>query len=233
MIEKAYDDLKKFWDNNFKITEDDKIAIKKELSNTNYLSLAPSLKQVKTLKLFKGAKNVLDYGCGTGWASIIMALNGTSKIKAVDVSKNSLEILKCYMEAFNIKDSIEPLAIDKDWLKKEESIKYDGFFSSNVIDVIPLEMSKDIIKESARVLKKGSLAVFSLNYYVNPEDMKTKNTIVLGPHIFMEGVLRLTSLTDDEWLEIFSLYYELVRIVYYSWEGETKESRRLFILKRK
>ena len=223
-----YKNLVNFWDNNFKLSEEDK----KEFDNidsNDYMSIAPSA-QID-LSIFKGCKNVLDYGCGTGWASVIMAKHGVDKITAVDVSSNSIELTKLYAKAFNVSNHVYAKYIDSDWLKNEDSNKYDGFFSSNVIDVIPLDMAKDIIKEASRVVKKNSIVMFSLNYYIDPNVM-AKAYEVNGSHIYIDGVLRLNSLTDDEWKEIFSEYFEVVDTKYFRWAGEDSDKRRYFILKK-
>ena len=52
-------------------------------------------------------------------------------------------------------------------------------------------------------------------------------------YLFVNDVLRLSSLSDDEWKIIFAPYFEVVKLDYFAWEGEEKESRRLFVLKKK
>ena len=49
----------------------------------------------------------------------------------------------------------------------------------------------------------------------------------------MNGVLRLTSLSDEEWKDLFAPYFNVESLTYFSWPGEEKETRRLFVLKKK
>ena len=94
-------------------------------------------------------------------------------------------------------------------------------------------MAKEIVKETSRVVKKDARVIFSLNFYIDPQLMKERGAEIDGPHVYLDGVLRLTSLKDEEWLEIFKLYFELVSLDYFAWPGEQKETRRIFTLKPK
>lgn len=229
-----YLNLVEFWNQNFVLSDEDINQILTQINpDEDYKQLAPSQKLFDVLSVFKDMNGVLDYGCGSGWASIIMSKNGTKNITAVDVAPNSIEMTKCYTKAFKVEDQIKAFAIDENWLKNQKEGGYVGFFLSNVIDVVPLEMAKDIIKESAKVLQKDGVAVFGLNYYIDPKEMEKRGCVVDGPHIYINNVLRLTSLKDEEWLDIFKDYYELVSLSYFAWTGEEKETRRLFVLKRK
>lgn len=232
MKNKDYTDLVAFWNNSFKINEEDKKAFANINPDEDYKRLAPSKKQYDALLTLTNKENILDYGCGTGWASIIMAKNGAKKITSVDVASNSIEVVDAYAKAFKVEDNIKGIVIDENWLSNQKEDTYDGFFSSNVIDVVPLEMAKDIIKNSARVVKEGAQVIFSLNFYANPEMMKERGAVVEGPHVYINGVLRLTSLKDEEWLEIFKEFYKVEKIIYYAWPGEANESRRIFVLKK-
>ena len=228
-----YLNLVEFWNNAFVMSEEEKKQLKAQIDpEKDYLSLAPSQKQFDVLTSFKDKTNVLDYGCGTGWASIIMAKSGAQKITAVDVANNSITMLNAYKEAFKVENAIETLVIDENWLSQQKEATRDGFFCSNVIDVIPLEMAKEIVKESARVTTKDALVVFSLNYYIDPQIMKEKGCQVDGPNVYINGVLRLLALTDEEWTNLFKEYYKDISLTYYAWPGEQKETRRLFVLKK-
>lgn len=227
-----YLNLVEFWNSAFAMNEEEKKQILSEIDPNSYENLAPSKKQFDVLISFKDKKNVLDYGCGTGWASIIMAKSGAKKVTAVDVAQNSITMLDAYKEAYKVEDRIVAFQIDENWLSQEKEATRDGFFCSNVIDVVPLEMAKDIVKESARVTTKDALVVFSLNYYIDPQIMKERGHDVDGANIYINGVLRLLALTDEEWTTIFKQYYKDVSLIYYAWPGEVKEMRRLFLLKK-
>ena len=229
MDKKINDDLLKFWNNYYKFNNDDINYIND--MDDDYLNLAPSRKQIDALKLFKNSNNVIDYGCGSAWASIIMAHEGTKHIKALDLCKNPIDLANLYINKFKLNDKIDALLIDDNWLEKEKNDSYDGFFSSNVIDVIPLDKSLKIIKEAARITKKDSYVIFSLNYYLSKEEIKIRRWDMIDDSVIIDGVLRLTSLSDDEWLNIFKKYYEIINLIHYAWNEEEKELRRLFILK--
>ena len=227
-----YLNLVEFWNSAFAMNEEEKKQILSEIDPNSYENLAPSKKQFDVLTSFKDKKNVLDYGCGTGWASIIMTKSGAKKVTAVDVAQNSITMLDVYKEAYKVEDKIVAFQIDENWLSQEKEATRDGFFCSNVIDVVPIEMAKNIVKESARVTTKDALVVFSLNYYIDPQIMKERGHDVDGANIYINGVLRLLALTDEEWTTIFKQYYKDVSLIYYAWPGEAKEMRRLFLLKK-
>lgn len=223
-------DLNKFWNNYYKLNEED-LNYFKSIDSSDFLSLAPSKKQIDALNLLKDSKNVIDYGCGNGWASIIMAKLGTSKITAVDLNENPIKQLNLFKKAYEVDDKITSLIIDDNWLKMQKDDSYDGFFSSNVIDVIPLNISESIIKEAKRILKKYSYAIFSINYYISIDEMKKRKWDVKDNSAFIDGILRLTSLSDEEWISVFTKYFNVIDVIHYAWPEEENENRRLFILK--
>ena len=230
-MNKDYLNLVEFWNNSFKLDEDNKAQFKASVNiNTDYKFLASSIKQFEVLEGFAGCNNVLDYGCGSGWASIIMAKSGAKQIDAVDVASNSKNMVSLYSEVFNTSNIIKANTIDEAWLSLQDDNKYDGFFCSNVIDVIPLEMAKEIIKQSARVTTKDAKVVYSLNYYIDPQLMAKRGFNVEGSLVYIDGILRLNSLDDEEWSNLFKQYFKDVKLIYYSWPNEEKETRRLFIL---
>jgi len=225
-----YEKLVSFWNNNFILTADDKKEL--EANHTNYLSLAPNTKLVDALKLFISCNNILDYGCGNGWASIILGKLGINHINAVDVAENSIEVVNALCDIYNLHDNVDAIHIDDKWLSNEKSNSYDGFFSSNVIDVIPYDMSVEVIKNAARIVKDDSYVIFSMNYYIDTLNLNVPGYIVKGSHIYIDGILRLNSLSDIEWIDIFNKYFKNVEVKYFSWPGEDEEKRRLFILKK-
>lgn len=229
-----YSKLVEFWNSSFEMSVDEKNQVLNQINpDEDYYDLAPSKKLYDILKLFNGKEKILDYGCGSGWASIIIAKNGVKDITAVDVSKNSVEMLECYAKAFKVDAFIRGISIDSEWLRSLPKGAFDGFFSSNVIDVIPLDMAEEIIMESARITTDDAVAIFSLNYYIDPAKMADKGFTVNGPYVYIDNVLRLTALKDEEWSDIFKKYYQIESLSYFAWPKEEKETRRLFVLKKK
>jgi len=51
-----------------------------------------------------------------------------------------------------------------------------------------------------------------------------------GRKLYVNDVLRLVSLSDEEWTAIFSRYFKVIRLEHFSWQGEENETRRLFYL---
>ena len=231
-MNETYKTLVEFWNKGFELSEEDKKQIegsKGTVDDLKGFALSPKLFDIACS--FKDKNNVLDYGCGSGWASLIIAKFGANKVTSVDVAPNSIEMLNKYKKAFEVDNIIDTFAIDENWLGTQED-KYDGFFCSNVIDVVPLNMAKEIVNNAAKAVKKGARVVFSLNYYIPVKMMEDKGHKVDGPHVYIDGVLRLTSLTDEEWASIFKKYFKLIKFDYFAWTGEAKETRRLFVLEK-
>lgn len=229
-VKVTYETLKNFWDSSFAITDEDKENMKKEVNKEeDWKQLAPSQKQIDAIKTLNDCSNVLDYGCGYGWSSIIGSKLGVKHITAVDVAPKGIELAKFYSSLFDI-TNIDYQVIDPEWLKSQKDNSYDGFFTSNVLDVIPESMSNEIIKEVARIVKPGSKLIFSFNFYMPIEKAQQSGMKVIGNELYANDVLRLISKSDEEWENTFKQYFEIEKLEYFAWPGETKESRRLFYL---
>lgn len=220
-----------FWNQALTMSEENKEELK-QYGESDWIELVPSGKLFDAVKELSNKKTVLDYGCGSGWATIVASKNGAQDVTAVDVIKDGIEAVKLYADAF--KANINALYIKPDWLSKQPSETYDGIVCSNVLDVVPLDTSKEIIKELSRVATQDADIVIGLNFYLDEETankrgMKFEN----GNYLYVNGVLRLVNLSDKEWEELFSPYFNIVKLDYFAWPGETKETRRLFYLKKK
>lgn len=227
-IKADYKNSLDFWDSTYKKEFQDNTLE----NNQNWQELAPSEKFIKALSIFSNCERVLDYGCGNGWGSIITAKLGCKHITAVDLVENAINFSFSNIKFYNLEEAIETSLITEDWLQKEETNKYDGFFCSNVIDVVPKEIANNILKEAARVIKPNSNLIISLNFYLDtskpssrPFELKNNN------YIYRDGILRMVTRTDQEWNSIFSEYFNVEKLVHFSWPGEPIETRRLFYLK--
>ena len=232
-LNEKYNNLVDFWNSVFDMSSEDKLKIKNEIKDDDYKDFAPSKKLFDAVTLLGKKNKVLDYGCGSGWASIISAKSGANDVTSVDPAPKAIEALNFYRDLFGVSDKINAITIDKDWLKQEEDNKYDGLVSSNVLDVIPFDLTKEIIKEFARITKKDALVIIGLNFYLDEEKAKARGMNLENDELYVNGVLRLLNKKDEEWIDLFSEYFNLEKLEYFAWAGEEKETRRLFYFVRK
>ena len=218
--------LVKYWNNAF--SYDGTMEVNKE----EYKNLAPSVKLYEAVAKLAKKNNILDYGTGHGWASIILSRENASNITAVDMAFNAIKMASNLALAYDAKN-INFKVIDETFINEDKEL-YDGIVCSNVLDVIPLEVSKRILEYFNRVTTKDATIVIGLNYYLDLKDFKTnERTKIDPPYFYVDDVLRLTSKTDDEWIDFFSLYFKVEKLDYFAWPEEKEEKRRLFILSKK
>ena len=230
---KVNDDLQKFWDLAIALPEDYKQELL-EAKDLDYRNFAPNEKFAIAASELGDCQNVLDYGCGSGWASLIIAKSGKAQVKAVDLGVKIIDSAKFFARIFDLEGKMNPEVIDQDWLKKVPDNSHDGFFSSNVFDVIPLETTKEILKEVNRILTKDAKIIIGLNYYISLDNAKKANIeLKEDKYLFMNGILRLTSLSDQEWIDLFEPYFRVEKLEYFAWPGEPEARRRLFRLRKK
>ena len=230
-IEKDNETLIAFWNQELTLTEESKEELK-QFNDSDWKQIVPSGKLFDAVKGLANKKKILDYGCGSGWASIVASRSGANDVTAVDVVKDGIDAVKLYADAF--KANFKTLYIEPDWLSKQPSETYDGIVCSNVLDVIPLETSKEIIKELARVATPDADIIIGLNFYFDEEIAKKHDMHFEDGHrLYIKGILRLVNLTDQEWKDLVSPYFNIVKFEYFAWHGELKETRRLFYLKKK
>ena len=85
----------------------------------------------------------------------------------------------------------------------------------------------------AQIVVVGTV-VIGMNYYKEPVDEPEKHVEIRnGNQVYMDGILRMVTRTDDEWRGIFEKYFTVQHLEYYGWNNETNEKRRIFVLKKK
>ncbi len=100
-------------------------------------------------------KTVLDYGCGAGENSVLIAKRG-GNVTGVDISPELLEIAAQRMNVHDIENNYEfKVGSAHDLPIEDESV--DVVFGMAILHHLDLELSS---KEVFRVLKKGSRAIF-------------------------------------------------------------------------
>ncbi len=220
-----------FWNSAISLSEEEREEEASE--KADYRELAPSRKLFVAVSELKDSKKVLDYGCGNGWASIVAAKSGCQDVTAVDLGENIVETAKFYANLYGVGKYLKIQKVPLDYLSNTPSGSFDGFICSNVLDVIPISTSQEIIKEASRILTKGSKAIIGMNFFISEEMAKDRNMKLEDRCLFVDNVLRLVSYSDEEWLEMFAPYFDLERLDHFAWPNEKEEKRRLFVLRRK
>lgn len=225
----------KFWDQVFELDDNAKEEYKKELSSEDWKSLAPSEKLADVLvRELASKEKVLDYGCGEGWAGIILNKSGCKDVTSVDVVDNAIKMADFLKSLFDIGTALKTECVPVDYLSKVDSQSYDGIFCGNVIDVLPADISQEIISNFSRIARPGATIIVAMNYYAEPVSNPEKGIEVKSDNeIYVNGILRMVTRTDDEWAQIFKEYFEVEKIEYFAWPGETEEKRRIFIIKKR
>ena len=222
-----------FWDKAFAMSvEGQKQVLEGDVED--WKELAPSEKLFKAACALGQRKKVLDYGCGNAWASIIAAKSGCVDVTAVDAAPGAVQVARFYAMRYGVSGCVNSECVSSDWLQGIPAGAYDGLICSNVLDVVPPETAETIIQELGRVTARDGIVVIGLNYYLAPEVASTKGLeLVDGNRLYVDGVLRLVSRTDGEWAGIFSPWYSVEKLEHFAWPGETKETRRLFWLRKR
>ena len=214
-----YETLLRYWDMQFR-DSDNSPVIPAEL-----ISAASSL---------SGSTFVLDYGCGNGWAGLAAADAGAESVLCFDTSKEAVRIVAQAAAARGLSGKVHSTSGDADWLSTQEDNSFDGCFCGNVLDVIPAEAASFVLGELSRVLKQGSPIVVTTNVYLRPENNpKGAYTILNGNEVYIDGVLRMVSRTTEEWIALFSPFFDVERVDHDAKGKPNKINRRIFYLRAK
>ena len=220
-----------FWDKVFAAPEGEQAQ---EQDPNDWKALAPSEKLFQAACSLGQRKKVLDFGCGDAWAGIIAAKNGCTDVTAVDAAPGAVQAARLNAARFGVTDRVRTDCASSGWLQSSSSGIYDGVFCSNVLDVIPPETAETILRELVRVMTQDACMIVGLNYYLSPEAASARGmNLAEGNRLYIDGVLRLVSRTDEEWAQIFSPWCRVERLEHFAWPGETTETRRLFLLRKR
>ena len=222
-----------FWDKVFSQSEEDP-AEGQETEPESWKDLAPSEKLFAAACSLGQRKKVLDYGCGDAWAGIIAAKSGCPDVTAADAAPGAVRAAERGAFLYGVEHKLHAVRSDRRWLGSIPENTYDGFICSNVLDVVPEETALEIIRESARITTQDASVIIGLNYYLSPDAAAARGLELKdGRRLYVNGVLRLVSRTDEEWAELFSPWYTVQRLTHFAWPGEKSEARRLFYLKKR
>lgn len=232
-IRQEYDEALKFWDSGYEMTDEKKAEQEQKWTpESDAMDLAYSKQLASIIRdELKNQTHVLDYGCGRGWAGMLLRQAGCKSVLGVDVSPRAAESARYLAALLGITEGYDAQAIEENWLSSVPDDTFDGAVTVNVLDVIPPHVTEGILSELRRVTAPGAKIVIAMNYYMEPRNNPEKNTVIrYGNHVFLNGILRMVTRTDEEWQDIFSRYFRVDTLRHYAWNTEENARRRVFTL---
>jgi len=139
----------------------------KEFYNSGAVHVKDVLKKAKEFGLLKSKKLALDFGCGPGRFTEVLAKD-FDKVIGFDISEKMIELAKERADKKNI-DNIEYIAANSLASIKNNSV--DLIMTRLTLEHIPPEQIKKYVKDFTRILKKGGLASFEIPFE-EPNDYK-------------------------------------------------------------
>ena len=100
-VQKTNDTLIEFWNSSIALSKEDMDEERKN-GVRDYKDLAPSEKLFHAVENLRCCKKVLDYGCGSGWASIVAAKSGCADVTSVDMGQNIIDALDFYADLYEV-----------------------------------------------------------------------------------------------------------------------------------
>ena len=218
-----------FWDKAFAMSDEDRAEVSKA-GPEGWKELAPSAKLFDAACSLGRKKKVLDYGCGSAWASIIAAKSGCPDVTAVDAAPGALKAAAFYAKLYGVQAQLHTACGGLSWFNSVKTGTFDGIICSNVLDVVPPETSQAIIAEIARAAAPGATVIIGLNFHLSQKTAEERGMkLADGTSLYVDGVLRLVSRSDDEWTRLFEPHLTVENLDHFAWPGEASETRRLFI----
>lgn len=200
--------LQKFWNDNFKNLKPEKLSVS-DIKVNNELD--------KAIKFIgDNANQVLDIGTGSGYALFYAKVLG-KKINyglGIDTSINAIEYSKETARLSQI-TGLEFKVADHLYLESLPDLSYDGIICSNVLDVIPKDTSKAIIKEIKRLLIPNGYLLLKFNFYLTKAIIEKIKMQEIAENTFtLDGILRGVNYTTEQWLDNFK-DFKVIKIAEY------------------
>lgn len=224
MNKKDYASLKKFWDEVAKEDKPNEYKLK-FVSDEKFNSVFDNY--------LKDNSSILDYGCGSGWASFDLSFSKKAKeIISIDTSENFIDSAKKSAEISNI-NKIKFINSDEAYLKNRTNY-FDFAMSFNVLDVVPDEITNSILESIRSSLKRGGIFFVGINHDFSIDELTNKLQMNRNDHYFYKnGILRCNKKSINEWKDLFSKYFEVLDSFFFTVNDREKDYPRTgFVLKR-
>ena len=110
-----------------------------------------------------------------------------------------------------------------------EQNSFDGVILSNVLDVMPKDISTTVIDDLERVLEPGGYWVIKMNPYYSKEELESFEYKNASNNIYeKDHIMRLRQATTNYWKEKFARFGK--EIIYLEFEYPWQEGmNRLFV----
>ncbi|MFA6446986.1 MAG: methyltransferase domain-containing protein [Patescibacteria group bacterium] len=134
-------------------------------SKTLYWGNKPHSLVVALKKLLPVGSSILDLGCGEGQNAIHLAQNGF-KVTAIDISKPGIDKLKAIAKQKKVKIVAKVADVIK---YVENDAKFDAIICMNVLQFIPANKIKRVVKRIQAKTKKNGYITIASFVAQNPE----------------------------------------------------------------
>lgn len=222
---KEYQAALTFWNNFFKEEKPEKL----QEATVGCTFLEAKLKELAS------AHKVLDFGCGTGWASLYLKQIGCEDITGVDQAINAIDTAAEAAIINGFTEGITFIKSDESYFDNIKNNTYDGFFSSNTLDVIPMAVTSKILTQVHRICKPDAMIFIMLNPYLTLElNEKIKMEQISQDSYTKDGILRCVNRSKAEWVTLFENYFMMETYDEFECDNEPKGyGRRMFGLRNK
>lgn len=177
--------------------------------------------------------NVLDFGCGTGDISFqCLQYHPEHHITGIDRAARGIAFAK---ETAQISDyqNVRFFFGGDELLEQFQRGGFDGIIISNVLDVMPKEVSKETVHRLDRLLADGGYWFVKMNPYYSKEELASFGYEKKGDNLYEEeGVLHLRQSTTDYWKKQFSKLGKIKTYLEFQYPWQ-EGLNRLFVIEKK
>ncbi len=187
----------------------------------------------EALKLFASrTKRVLDFGCGTGDVSFqYLQYQPDHQIVGVDKAETGIKFAKETAKLSHYRRA-HFFTGGEEFLDQFEKEEFDGIILSNVLDVMPKDVSSETMLKLNSLLKHDGCWFIKMNPYYSKEELDSFGYQKKGGNLYEEeGILHLRQATSEYWKKHLSKFGEIVAYLefQYTWQ---KGMNRLFVIKK-
>ncbi|WP_313186854.1 class I SAM-dependent methyltransferase [Lacrimispora sp.] len=186
----------------------------------------------EALELFAGkTKRVMDFGCGTGDVSFqYLQYQPDHQIIGVDKAEIGIKFAKETARLSHYKRT-HFFTAGEEFLDQFQKEAFDGIILSNVLDVMPKDVSYEIMLKLNKLLKHDGYWFVKMNPYYSNEELDSLGYQKTGANLYEEeGVLHLRQATTEYWKKQLSEFGEIIDYLEFQYPWQ-KGMNRLFVIK--